>query len=597
MRGVWRRPSRVYYGRRRPLPPSEGGPPHGAGTITATGVLTGHGTKHATGGGTITATGALQGAGTKHATGAGSITATATLTGSGSGYVPGEAHFRFAIDWDGDGDFTGPGEDVTDQVLAKSGFSTEFGRDQARALSPPASGRATFTLNNISRNYSPDNPASPLADDLLPAREVLSTVELDGVTRALFRGHLDDFEVKVEKNVREVDCVAFDPLAKLKDNKVSTQLYAGIRTGEAINVILDAADWPADLRDLDVGATVIRWWWEEGTDAWDAILKLVNSEGPAAIVHADEDGRIVFRDRHHRILDAGSTTSQATLTDGANGYEPAFSGITYNHGLKDIVNHVAISVDERDPSPEPETVWESADLRNIGAGETLQLTVQTNEPVIDANVTFDIVTAGTATSTLLQTSGQALTLQITAPGSAIAIANIVVTAQPVAVRRTVQVQQEDTASRDKYGQRSLPYEAPWAGVTDAEAIAQIIVGARSERLPTVEILFSDSSNPLRMAQQFGRDLSDRVHLTEAETGLDTDFFIEKIAHRVSGGGFVATTFGCEKAAVQPTGVFTFNDSARGFNDGVFGSPGLDDPSNTFVFDQAGRGFNDGLFAT
>jgi hypothetical protein len=143
----------------------------------------------------------------------------------------------------------------------------------------------------------------------------------------------------------------------------------------------------------------------------------------------------------------------------------------------------------------------------------------------------------------------------------------------------------------------LPHQAKWAGVHDAEAIADLIVGQRAERLPTVEVRFSQSKIPVRMAQQYGRDLSDRIHLVETETGVDQDFFVEQIRHRVAGGGFTETVFGMERAAVQPAGVFTFDDPDRGFDDGVFGSPGLDDPATLFIFDQAGHGFNDGLFAT
>lgn len=501
-----------------------------------------------------------------------------------------------AIDWDDDGDFTGPGEDVTERVLAAGGFTASLGRDQARALAPPASGRGAFSLDNTSTDYSPENTDSPLAGDVLPARGVLATAALNGVAHTLIRGHLDEYELKVQRNSVTVDCTALDPLAKLKGTSISTQLHKGIRTGQAIGYVLDAVGWPAEARTLDVGATGIRWWWEENADAYDALIRIVQSEGPGATVHATEDGKVVFRDRHHRLLNATSTMSQVTLTDGTDSYEPAFSTIEYDHGWREVINRVVIKTDERDPSPLPETVWESPDVRSIAASSTLSLRIELNDPVIAPTVAYKLL-AGTVTASILQTSGQALTLEFTTGGSPAALSTIVVSGQPVAVRRTYQTEVEDTVSSAKYGQRSLPHEVPWAGVHDAYAIANLIIGSRSERLPVVSIRIVGAHNPTRLHQQLSRDLSDRIHITEAKTRLDHDFYIEQIGHRISGGGFLETTFGCEKAVTQPANVFTFNDATRGFNDGVFGSAGLDSPANIFIFDAAGRGFNDGVFAT
>jgi hypothetical protein len=51
-----------------------------------------------------------------------------------------------------------------------------------------------------------------------------------------------------------------DNLADLRGQTISTSVYQSIRTGEAINVILDTWGWPTALRDLDPGATVIPFW-------------------------------------------------------------------------------------------------------------------------------------------------------------------------------------------------------------------------------------------------------------------------------------------------------------------------------------------------
>lgn len=522
-----------------------------------------------------------------------------TLAEAATRVTIGELDFRFAIDWNADGDFDGPGEDVTDRVLAKGGFSTSYGRDQARAYAPPATGRAGFSLSNTSGDYSPDRADSPLAGDLLPAREIDATVDLNGETHTLFRGHLDDYKVKVERNDWSVDATGLDPLAKLQGATISTPLYQGIRTGTAIGYLLDAVGWPAEKRTLDPGATLIRWWWATDEDAWTALMRLVSSEGPGALVHADESGGIVFRDRHHRLLSEASTTGQAVITDGTDGWEPAFSAITYDHGWGDIVNSVSFTVEELDPSDDFEEVWTSPDGRTIDPSATLTLDVQATSPVFPGSIFLTYAFSGSVTSTFTQNTAQSITVEFTAGPSGAFINDLIVHGQMVAARRSYTVEQSDPASIAKYGRRSpgSSIEAPWAGVHDALAIAELIVGARAERLPTVQITMKGARINDRLVEQVGRDLSDRIHITETVTGVDTDFFLEQISHRVLPGGFLETEFGLEKAATQVTNVVRFDDPDYGFDDGVFGSAGLDDPANLLLFDVEGRGFDDGVFAT
>lgn len=81
--------------------------------------------------------------------------------------------YNVAIDWTGDQDFADAGEDVSARVLDRGTTLTiRYGRDQARAFSPLAPGRAQFELDNRSRDYSPENTSSPLYGLVLPGRAV-----------------------------------------------------------------------------------------------------------------------------------------------------------------------------------------------------------------------------------------------------------------------------------------------------------------------------------------------------------------------------------------------------------------------------------------
>jgi len=516
------------------------------------------------------------------------------------------------IDWNNDGDYSDTGENVTSRVLADSTLTVEYGRDQARALSPMASGRMAFELNNRSRDYSPENTASPLAGNVLPARRVRWQRTLSAVTYTMFQGFLDDFDVLPDLEQRSVRISCLDALARLRDTKISTTVYQGIRTGTAIGLVLDAIGWPATDRDLDPGATLIRFWWEDDTDAWQAVERLLNSEGPPSICYVDPDGKFVFRDRHHRLLRAASTTSQATFR--GSGAEPLMSPpLVYDHGWRGVVNSITYSVGERAPAGELAVVWSSDETINLSEGQTIEITAQATDPFIGAVTPEAVVPSddpdqgpgadytllsGAVTFMLSRTTGASTTIRITATLGAgpVVLRGLRLRAYPVPVVTTVKVAAEDSSSIAKYGDRSPSQDAPWVNRYDAEAIAHIMLAQRAERLPVVSMRLISGSDT-RLTQQLARDLSDRVTIIEPETGLSDDFYIERAQHTVSHGGLIhETVFGCEKVAPVVDPVFRFDTAGAGFDDGKFGD-GQDDPSNLFIFDVAGHGFDDGVFAT
>lgn len=504
--------------------------------------------------------------------------------------------WNVAIDWDADG--FDDGDDVTGRSLERTGLTASYGRDQYRELSPMAAGAGGLELDNASKDYSPDNLDSPLAGKVLPARPLRFQGRLDGRTHTLFTGFSDGFDVKPARGERSVDISALDAVAKLKGAKATTRLHAGVRTGTAIGYVLDAIGWPDDLRALDPGATIARWWWAEDEDAFEAIQKLVQSEGPPAMLTSDEQGRIVFRDRHHRLLGTAAAAVQQTFTDTSDG-EPSFTDFTYDHGWSDVVNSVSVKVEELDPAPAVETVWESADLRTIEAASTLSISITLDNPITDPDVAY-ATPSGEVTNEIVQASGQTLTLKLTSGATSASVRDIAVVGRPVAARRSYTVLVEDDASITDYGLRSLEYEVPWAGVNDAAAVAQLVLDASAQRRPIVTITLRSETGQTsaRLVEQLSRDLSDRVHVREPQTCVDHDFHIERIEHKALEAGLVLeTTFGLERALTQSADVFRFDDDVHGFDDGVFASVALTDPETLFVFDVDGQGFDDGVFAT
>lgn len=221
--------------------------------------------------------------------------------------------YTVAIDWNNDGDYDDTAENVTADVLASGPVTFQYGRDQARALSPPAVGTLGFTLCNADRIFSPENPDSPIAADIAPAAPIKVEEVIDNVLYPLMTGRVDDFDIRTDRGDRSAPITGLDGLALLRGTKISTELYEAQRTGTLVGVILDTIGWTAP-RDLDLGATHVPWWWASQADAFDLLAELLASEGPPSIAYVAPDGTFIYRDRHHRLLRAASLTSQATFS-------------------------------------------------------------------------------------------------------------------------------------------------------------------------------------------------------------------------------------------------------------------------------------------
>lgn len=517
----------------------------------------------------------------------------------------GQADYTYLIDWNNDGDYSDTGEDVSLRLNGGAPVSFKYGRDSERALAPTTSAEGAFVLNNDSRDYSPDYASSPLAGNLKPGRPVRVTALVSAVTYSLFQGFIDDFTL--DPQAKTASFTLTDVLSRFTGQHVSTALYQGLRTGDAIGILLDKIGWPAAARDLDPGATLIQYWWAEG-DAGDELASLVRSEGPAALVTVDgTTGNFVFRDRHHRLTRTESLTSQATIRVTGSGTTAPLAKwpLGYDHGMKAVINATAFSVPQRRPLGDLAQVWTSDTAISVGSGETVQVTAQASDPFIGAVTPVDGIDytwsgGGTPTVALTRDSGVTTTIAISSSGGAIVVRDLALRAYSLPVAATTQVTDEEPVSIASYGRKTWPYDAPWVSVYDASALGDIIIGQRAERLPTVSTSL-DNYSDTQVTQQLTRDLSDRVTILDpGTTGLNADFYIEQIKHEITGQGNRkhVTTFSCERAPTQITTAFRFDTAGQGFDDGKFALTGLDDPAVMFRFDgTSGHRFDEGVFAT
>lgn len=112
--------------------------------------------------------------------------------------------------------------------------------------------------------------------------------------------------------------------AELSETQVQTHNLAGAapgvddRTGARVDRVLDLVDWPAGLRDLDTGQTVLGVaTGMAGSKALD-YLDLVSASEQALLTEAhDDDGKVRFQDRARRLTDLRSMTAQTLFSDQA----------------------------------------------------------------------------------------------------------------------------------------------------------------------------------------------------------------------------------------------------------------------------------------
>lgn len=523
--------------------------------------------------------------------------------------------FQVLVDWDRDGSVGGIypggiypgiplgvspeyGEDVTALVRREDQVSLRYGRDQDTAIAPVAVGQGAFTLSNRDRRFSPRNTASPLYGKVKPARPVRITRTVGGVTYTLFQGLTDDSPITPDPDSKSVALALIDALASFNGTNITTGLHRDLRTGDAIGLILDQIGWTGG-RDLDPGATVIPWWWEDDGDALTALNKVVQSEGQPALLTVGSDGEIVFRDRHHRLTRASSLTSQGTWRDKGT-LEPVMGrGFSYEESWRNIINTGTASVDVRRPQ-DVQPVWTSDTTITLSAGEQKMVTATASDPFFAAVVpelgTDFTTSAGSVSVALLTTDGLSATIVLTAIGGVAIVNNLQLRAIPVSVSHTVQVSASDLASIDEFGRKSFPNDLPWCGPEDAEAILETVVAQRAWPVPVVTARFVCGNITGRSAAVLARDLSDRVRVVETETLLDADFYLESITHEFSGDHDHAVTFGLEGVTTPVSSVLRFDNAGQGFGQGKFGT-GVDDPVNMLRFDStSGHRFDEGVFA-
>lgn len=498
--------------------------------------------------------------------------------------VPSTLELTVEISLDGSGDYTGPHDDVTASVAVDPGIEIDEGREGARSLMPPKVPSLDYSLHNKDGQYSQENPGGVAYQLLIPGRP--TRVRALHGERRFYRSHtayrahvpyrgrapytlasggIDDIGQTTEFGRQRVRLDSMGTMGILTGQSVTVAVQANIRTDQAIGLLLDAAGWPSDLRDLSVGDTSLTYWWCDERTPWAAILDLLSAEGPCQL-YQDAEGVIHFENRNYRTITARSTTSQASFFDHDTG-GLWLAGLSYDPGFKNIYNRATYSTRRRSLGSLAK-VWEYGATLTLTANQSVTLIIRPTDgnpfqnAVTPAGGTDYTVSAGSLASvTLSATSGLVAFLTFTAGASGATVDGVTSTgpqlrARPLAVTSETVVQNsvDASASIAKYSPipganipRTLSVQGwPEIDPANAQAVCNAWVNRYKDQHPQISIALRNADGD-HVRQILERQVSDRITLTEANTGLEADVWVEAKQVRISGahGRRIECILGCE----------------------------------------------------
>lgn len=424
---------------------------------------------------------------------------------------------------------------------ALGGTLVKFERGYSRAVlgEPPQAAVMTARIANPSLGrYELDEPTPGLAMRL--------NKKIDDTWYHLCQVNLDvpQHEMVGSRFRAEIDTIGYGTFTKLSGKTVSTELFEDIPTGFAINELLDAIGFPADLRDIDAGEVRLPWWWVNEGDAMAELNKLRYSEGITADLYEDGEGRIVFRSRTARYNEARSVTAQVSFT--SEGDEPRLTGFQYYNGHREVINSATHTRNVRLVDGAPSVVWEDVPAPGghyiVMPGLPITVEAVANAPFKDAitpvaATDYNIVSYGsTIAVTLERTSGQRTKITFTATGDGGAIINeLQLRATAVPIDHTV----VETSTVDAADSITAYGRKPWVGEmseelsrADMKDNLDVIVNWRKDPRGRIRFGLGAYHGDEANEQTAIREIGDRVRVVDPDLHVDMDCWIQRIEHEV-----------------------------------------------------------------
>lgn len=479
-----------------------------------------------------------------------------------SGILAATPPFRYIleVDWPGTNNFS----DITDDVLLVECIR---GADRASQLTGEATaGRLQALLRNTSGDFSPLNSGSAYAGDILPGRKV--KLRTQGPTHVLWAGYLDRIEPSVVVGpFNTATLYASGPFVKISgpNAKVSPAAMADADTGEIIEEILDAAGFPSADRQLDTDGIELRRWFREEVIALDAIHEVEETEG--GFFYEGLDWDVIFESRYHRFLN--NLVSQAEFSD-AGGAALPYEEIVESDVLREIFNQFEATIQPYQLGSLAVLWTLTGEAVTLVAGESRTYIAKATSvdgsqvAVVDAWTTpvvgTDVTQAGVSDGDIaVSVVKKARSMEITITnnhGSAAATLTLVqARGVPVLTQDPFKVSVSDATSQTKYGKRTFPLASPWyPNAAHAEGAGNFYLAKHKDPQAFLSLGYTATKSADLLEQALERTISDRITVVaenNALLGIDQDFYIEAIWHRIQPGMLHQVRYELSPAEADP----------------------------------------------
>ena len=464
------------------------------------------------------------------------------------------------VDWHRDGSFSGAYDTVTPDVMADPGVSIDTGRDSSLALNPPKVPACDFELQNWTGKYSNESATSPLYQAIRPGAPVNIAADFGAQKqyrnhgqyrdRSYYRGRgrwqiaatrISSIRQQATRGTSDQQRLAIQTLGAsgaMLAKPINVPLSTNVRTDQAVNLVLDAAGWPGALRSVGLGDATFTYYWADERSAWDALVEITKSEGPA-VFYEDAAGVLHWEGRSHRSGAARSTTPQASLYDtraaATAGGGLYFETFEYQPGW-DMVYARATYATKRRTIGVSTTIWKYGSDITLATNEQRTLYARPTTPYDTAQLQYT-VSSGSATIGATYDSGFLVILNLQAGASGAVIrgpvtdltGGIQVTGRPytVASETIAQSSLDPADSVAAYGSLQTLDVGGWPEMDPGMAAGVCDAWVRRYRVarPKVVIGFR-AYDAASLEQVVQREVSDRITVHETNTGLARDLWIE-----------------------------------------------------------------------
>jgi hypothetical protein len=233
-------------------------------------------------------------------------------------------------------EFTLGGEryfDITPRLV-----TCQIRRGKSQALDRIDAGILSVTLDNSDREFDPLYENGPYFGQLIPRRSVRATSN----NLPVFIGFIDDFDIQYEPGLQSVVRIdASDALSVLTNAGLEEFTPDSELSGARINTVLDLpeVDWPAELREIDPGnSLMLDVDVAEGTGALQYLQLVTDSE--FGTLFLSKDGKVTFRERNAVPNIPDLVFSDEVVAGDYTGIQ--FADVNIIYGSENLYNRIAL---------------------------------------------------------------------------------------------------------------------------------------------------------------------------------------------------------------------------------------------------------------